>query len=517
MGFMEPELFPLFLKIAGRTCLVVGAGKIAEAKIESLVRCGAKVRVVAPTATEGIRQAAEAGTIAWERRTFAPSDLAGVFMVIAATSSPDLHEQIFRQAQRDGILCNAVDEPERCDFYYPAIVRRGPLQIAISTGGRAPALAQRLRRDLEAQFGPGYGPWVEQIGRARSELMIRAIAPEERRELLRELSSAEAFEAFQRFCSKANSSESEEIRAASEIDEKTNGIVYFLGAGPGDPELLTRKAWKILTAAEVVLHDALVAPEIVRLAHKDALVCDVGKRCGQKSISQEEIHAMLVAHASAGHMVVRLQGGDPLIFGRAGEEMTALRRAGIDFEIVPGVTAASAAAATARIPLTDRRFASRVIFLSAHRRAGELRTDQISNDAAVENVLLEIGGEAARKELATGVPARDAAPCSGTTLAIYMPGLDYGRLARDLLETGWGADTPCLLVSQASMAQERVSRMPIAALSEAEPLPAPAILIVGDVAAVGEVARTGSGEAADQHSERTADIAKDGVAAVVMS
>jgi uroporphyrin-III C-methyltransferase len=248
----------------------------------------------------------------------------------------------------------------------------------------------------------------------------------------------------------------------------------------------------------------------------------VGKRCGQKSISQEKIHAMLVAHASAGRTIVRLQGGDPLIFGRAGEEMTALRSAGVDFEIVPGVTAASAAAAAARIPLTDRRFASRVIFLSAHRRAGELPTDQILTEAVDEKGLRAIDNEAARKAATTRGTAQDAAPCSGTTLAIYMPGLDYGRVARELLEAGWAADTPCLLVSQASMAQERVSRMQIAELSEAERLPAPAILIVGNVvvvggeAVVGDVAARGSGSA-EQHAPPTADVATDGVDAIVIS
>ena len=170
------ELFPLFLKLQGRSCLVVGAGKIAEGKIESLVRCGASVRVVAPTATVGVRKAANDGQIVWEQRTFSPADLAGVFLVIAATPFPDLHEQIFQQAQRAGILCNAVDEPERCDFYYPAVLRRGPLQIAISTGGRAPLIAQRLRRELELQFGPEYGPWIEAAGQARDELMARNIS-----------------------------------------------------------------------------------------------------------------------------------------------------------------------------------------------------------------------------------------------------------------------------------------------------------------------------------------------------
>jgi precorrin-2 dehydrogenase / sirohydrochlorin ferrochelatase len=190
------ELFPVALKLQGRECLVVGAGRVAESKIESLTRCGARVRVVAPQATEKIRAMAKAGRIAWERRRYRKSDLAGLFLVVAATSSPALHEEIFRQARRAGILCNAVDEPERCDFYYPAVVRRGPLQIAISTGGRSPSLAQRLRQELELSFPAEYGAWTEAIGRARRAVLASGRPTEERKQLLKKLSNASAFDAF---------------------------------------------------------------------------------------------------------------------------------------------------------------------------------------------------------------------------------------------------------------------------------------------------------------------------------
>src|SRR5579863_6966695 len=192
------ELFPLFLKLEGRACLVVGAGRVAESKIESLIRSGAKVRVVAPQATESVREAARSGAIVWEQRGYQPSDLAGVFLVVAATSSPELHAEIFEQARREGVLCNAVDEPDRCDFYYPAVVRRGPLQIAISTSGLFPALAQRLRQDLELQFGPEYGAWIEEIARSRKELLASSLSASERNERLRELSSEQAFAKFRR-------------------------------------------------------------------------------------------------------------------------------------------------------------------------------------------------------------------------------------------------------------------------------------------------------------------------------
>lgn len=186
----------MFLKLEGKRCLVVGAGRIAESKIESLARCGARVRVVAPQATEAVREAARAGTITWEQRRFRSSDLAGIFLVVAGTSSPELHERIFRLAQRAHILCNAVDEPDRCDFYYPAVVRRGPLQIAISTGGRAPSLAQRLRHELENHFPAEYGEWTEELGRARNTVMAETHSPEERKERMAKLTSAQAFDEF---------------------------------------------------------------------------------------------------------------------------------------------------------------------------------------------------------------------------------------------------------------------------------------------------------------------------------
>jgi precorrin-2 dehydrogenase / sirohydrochlorin ferrochelatase len=192
------KLFPMFLKIAGRPCLVVGAGAVAESKIASLVEAGGKVRVIAPEATKRVRLWAEAKKIEWQRRGFQPEDLAGMFLVVAATSSRELHKEIFKDATRRGVLCNIVDVPALCDFYYPAVVQRGALQIAISTSGRSPALAQRLRKELEEQFGPEYAEWMEQLGDARDEQQAGDSEPEERKRLRHEQASEEAFEAFRR-------------------------------------------------------------------------------------------------------------------------------------------------------------------------------------------------------------------------------------------------------------------------------------------------------------------------------
>ena len=191
------SLFPLFLKLEGRRCLVVGAGNVAQSKIRSLLDSGAKVRVIAPQANTAVEEWARAGVITWEARSFEAADLEGTFLVIAATSSSAVNGTIFREAQQRNILCNAVDDPEHCDFYYGAIVRRGQLQVAISTEGQSPALAQRIRRELEAQLGPEYAGWVEELGKVREQVFATDIEPESRRQLLHELASRDAFAARQ--------------------------------------------------------------------------------------------------------------------------------------------------------------------------------------------------------------------------------------------------------------------------------------------------------------------------------
>jgi precorrin-2 dehydrogenase/sirohydrochlorin ferrochelatase len=192
------KLFPMFLKLSGRPCLVVGAGAIAESKIASLLEAGGRLCVVAPEATPQVRSWAKSNDIEWHQRTFEPRDLEGVFLVVAATSSMELHERVFEEATRRGVLCNIVDVPPLCDFYYPAVVQRGALQIAISTSGQSPALAQRLRKQLEEQFGPEYEEWLAQLGEARDKLQSASLGPEERKRLLHENASEEAFEAFLR-------------------------------------------------------------------------------------------------------------------------------------------------------------------------------------------------------------------------------------------------------------------------------------------------------------------------------
>lgn len=422
-------LFPMFVRLEGRPVLLVGAGPVGESKARGLLAAGASVTVVAPKATPAIAKLAEEGRLHWHQRLFQQSDLDGVMLVVAAVPKA-VATTIYHEAQIRGVLCNSVDDIENCDFYYPAVVNRGDLQIAISTGGHSPALAQRIRIQLEEQFGPEYAEWIQQLGAARRELFETDIDPEKRKRTLHELAAAD-------------------IAERRALAPPPTGHVYLVGAGPGDPELLTLKALRLLGQADVVLHDDLLTPEILELIPPTARIECVGKRHGDRQISQQEINRRLWEYASAGRNVVRLKGGDGAIFGRASEEMDALRAAGVPFSIVPGITAASGAAAAAGVSLTDRRLGSALVFLTAQRCKG--------NPPPNWKAVADLGGAA----------------------AIYMPGGHEGELARQLMEAGMPPETPCFVIAHASRPDEQVVEATLSEIPALPKLPAPALLLVG--------------------------------------
>ena len=424
------SLFPIFVKLEGRRVLLVGAGPVGESKIGGLFSADARITVVAPQATVAIREWASGGKVEWRPREFQASDLEGMALVIAAVPAP-IAKSVFAEARARGVLCNSVDDPENCDFYYPAVVNRGDLQIAISTAGQSPALAQRLRQELEQQFGPEYAEWIRQLGEARCALFAADGDPEGRKRRLHELAAA----------GPASGQQGPRPR--------TGGRVYLIGAGPGDPELLTLKALRILGQADAVLHDDLLTPGILELIPPTARIECVGKRHNERQVAQDEINKRLCAYAAAGQTVVRLKGGDGAIFGRASEEMDALREAGITFSIVPGVTAASGAAAAAGVSLTDRRLGSALVFLTAQRCKG--------NPPPNWKAVADLGG----------------------TAAIYMPGGHEADLARELMEGGLDPTTPCFVVSRASRSDEQVFDTTIGQLPDVPKLPAPALLLIG--------------------------------------
>lgn len=429
-------LFPIFVKLEGRPVLLVGAGPVGESKIGGLLAAGAVVTVVAPDATPGIQKLAMDGTIFWHQRTFDPSDLNGITLVVAAVPK-GIAGLIYEEAQIRGVLVNSVDDPDNCDFYYPSVVNRGDLQIAISTAGHSPALAQRIRIQLEQQFGSEYAEWIQQLGTARRDLFATDMDPEVRKQKLHEMAST------------APGPEGPGLRTGP----PKNGMVYLVGAGPGDPELLTLKALRILGQADVVLHDDLLTPEILELIPSTARIECVGKRHNERQVTQQEINRRLCEYGAAEQTVVRLKGGDGAIFGRASEEMDALRAAGISFAIVPGVTAASGAAAAAGISLTDRRQGSALVFLTAQRCKG----NPPPNWKAIADL--------------------------GATTAIYMPGGHEDDLARQLIESGLAAETSCFVVASASRPDEQVVETTLGQLPGLPKLPAPAVLLIGTVRA----------------------------------
>ena len=394
------SLLPIFVKMEGRRVLVVGAGVVALDKVTSLLRTSARITVVAPDAKVEIRALEAEGRLKWVRREFEATDLEGQQVVIAATDAPEVNAAVYRAAVERGVWSNSVDDIPNCDFFFGAVVRRGDLQIAISTAGESPAYAQRLRKEIDAQLPEDVGPWLKQIGELRREILTTLPAGEERKALLHEL--AQDGPGFgdptltAEIAVRMGRSGSWTGKAGRGFAQR--GRVYLVGAGPGDPELLTVRAVRLIESADVVLHDDLVPDAILELA-RGAEIVNVGKRCGTKSITQEEINALMVERARRGRSVVRLKSGDPLIFGRAAEEMEALREAGVEFEVVPGITSALSAAAAIPASLTDRRSASSVKFSTGHHA-------QSHDDAAMPAV-------------------------ENTTRVVYMPGRDLTLLAAE--------------------------------------------------------------------------------------
>ena len=445
------SLLPIFLKLEGRRGLLVGAGSVALDKVGSLLKTGLQLRVVAPEARPEIRALAAGGAIEWVQRAFAPTDLDGTFMVIAATDVPEVNAAVYRGCVERGIVCNSVDDIPNCDFFFGSVVSRGDLQIAISTAGESPAVAQRLRRETDAQLPVDLGEWLRTLGALRREVLEIHPRGEERKALLHQLAQRSVCESetcpSRLMARKPLDSHSIEIdNAAIASKSAEEGKVYLVGAGPGDPDLLTVKALRLIQSADVILHDDLVPAAILALAPRAEIV-NVGKRCGMKTITQQEINALMVDHARAGRSVVRLKSGDPLLFGRAAEEMNALREAGVAFEVVPGITSALAAAAAIPASLTDRHTASNVIFSTGHHA-------QSHNDAAL--------------------PALEDA-----TRVVYMPGRDLTLLAAQWRSEGLPAELPCVLVSRAGQPDQEVRSTTLGALGGAPPVQAPSLLLAG--------------------------------------
>jgi len=446
------DFLPLFHKLQNRRVLVVGGGEIALRKARLLADAGATLRVVSPDVGRELCELVEHGAGELILRGYQADDLNGVSLVIAATDDVPLNAQISEQAQAIGIPVNVVDAPALCSVIFPAIVDRSPLIVAVSSGGDAPVLARLIRAKIETWIPATYGQLagLAKIFRAQ----VKSLFPDvqQRRVFWEDVFQGPVAEsAFAGKLGEARRLLEDKINGAA---PQALGEVYLVGAGPGDPDLLTFRALRLMQQADVVLYDRLVAPAIVELCRRDAERIYVGKRRADHAVPQEQINQRLIDLAKSGKRVLRLKGGDPFIFGRGGEEIEQLAAHGIPFQVVPGITAASGCSAYAGIPLTHRDHAQSVRFVTGHLKDG-------SADLPWSELV-----------------------ASSQTLVFYMGLVGLPTICQQLVAHGRAASTPAALIQQGTTENQRVFTGTLANLPDLvarHEVHAPTLVIVGEV------------------------------------
>lgn len=443
---------PIFFDIRDQPCLVVGGGEVAARKCAMLRRAGARVTVVAPSLNAALSADLAADRIAHRAAEFRDEELAGMALAIAATSDDAVNRAVAAAAKARRIPVNVVDQPALCSFIFPSIIERAPLIVAVSSGGASPVLARLLRARLETLIPAGYGRLAALAGAFRDQVKARFKPAERRRfwervlegpiaELVHGGREAEARKALQ--------ASLDDPRPAS-----GGGEVSLVGAGPGDPDLLTFRALRLMQRADVVVYDRLVSQPVLDLVRLDAERIYAGKERARHALPQEDINHLLVRLAKEGKRVVRLKGGDPFIFGRGGEEIDRLAAEGIPFQVVPGITAASGCASYAGIPLTHRDCAQSVVFVTGHLQDGSMNLNW---------------------------PAL-AQPRQ--TIVFYMGLLGIDILCRELVAHGLPGTTPAALVQQGTTPGQRVLTGDLATLPgivSRGDVKAPTLIIVGEV------------------------------------
>ena len=440
---------PITLRLAGARVLVVGGGEVAARKVRLLLKAAPAIEIVALELNAELTALVEQGVIRASGAAFDAAQVQGCRLVIAATDDRDFNRSVAAAADAANVPVNVVDDPAPSSFITPSLVERAPLWVAISSGGAAPVLARRLRERIEALLPTGYGKLAAFMERHRPR--VKALAVEQRRALWEQFLDGPGPERLL---------VGDEAAAAIELEsliqgEPARGEVYLVGAGPGDPDLLTFRALRLMQQADVVLFDRLVSPAIMELVRRDAERIFVGKRRNQHTVPQDEINAELVRLAKAGKRVLRLKGGDPFIFGRGGEEIAELSAQGIAFQVVPGITAASGCAAYAGIPLTHRDCAQSCIFVTGHARADgtlNLHWDQLAR--------------------------------RGQTVVFYMGVVTLPRVCAELMAHGLPADWPIALVEDGTQPTQRVVIGTLADLPAKVAAQAPSgasLIIVGEV------------------------------------
>jgi len=461
---MRPlAVLPVFFELAGRRAVVAGGGEAAVWKAELLAAAGARVEVFAPDPCAelyALSVTPPAGSVVVARRRWRAEDLAGAALAIGALVG-DEAALFAAAARRHGVPVNVIDTPGLSDFSFVSIVNRSPVVIGISTGGGAPVLGQAIRAKIEALLHPALGAWAAAAQRLRAVVKARLPMGAARRDLWRRFAD--------RALAARGAPTEQDLRDLAFSASRNCGSVALVGAGPGDPELLTLKALRSLQSADVILYDRLVSPEILELARREARRMLVGKTGGGASCRQDDINRLMVRLARDGKRVVRLKGGDPMVFGRAAEELAACRAAGIAVEVVPGITAALGAAAELQIPLTDRRHTRRVQFVTGHAEAG-------------------------------GAPEQDWPSLADpwTITAFYMSARTFTDMLPKLIAAGLDPATPALAISAATTPRSRhvacaVTDLPAALANSA--LRQPCLILVGK-----GLAEAHADAAADAHS-----------------
>jgi uroporphyrin-III C-methyltransferase / precorrin-2 dehydrogenase / sirohydrochlorin ferrochelatase len=366
------DFLPIFVNIKQQPCLVVGGGAVAARKVSLVLKAGAKVTVVSPELARELSEMAEKGEITHQARDFEDTDINEPVLVIAATDNQAVNEKISQLAKARGIPVNVVDNPKLCSFIMPSIVDRSPVQIAISTGGASPVLARMIRTKLEGCIPAAYGRLAGLVDGFRDKVKAKFSNVEQRRIFWESvLDGTVADRVFSGHEDEARV-ELEKAVEAGNAEADLQGEVYLVGAGPGDPDLLTFRALRLMQAADVVVFDRLVSPAIRELVRRDAEMIYVGKKRDQHTMQQENINELLVRLAKEGKRVLRLKGGDPFIFGRGGEEIELLAQEKVPFQVVPGITAASGCSTYAGIPLTHRDYSQACVFVTGHLKDGSI-------------------------------------------------------------------------------------------------------------------------------------------------
>jgi uroporphyrin-III C-methyltransferase / precorrin-2 dehydrogenase / sirohydrochlorin ferrochelatase len=435
-------LYPIFLKLENKPILVVGGGKVSEQKIKGLLDVNANVTVVSPQVTEWIDTLVSEKKITLWRREYLENDVEGFFLVFAATNNPVVHQQIFNDAASHNIPVNVVDVPDLCNFYLASIFHDGDLKIAVSTNGKSPTLGKIIRGRIAEEFGKNYPELLNRLSEIRPYVHSAFIEADKRKEVLEKIVDDEL--------KKINDG-----RLSLTPTCQKAGKVLLVGAGPGDPELISVKGLRAIQNADVILYDALIQKELLLNARRDCELINVGKRSGKHSVSQEEINGILVVKAKEGKVVVRLKGGDPFIFGRGGEETEALRHEGINTEIIPGITAGIGIPSSLGISLTKRGYSSNVVFVTGNEQSGKESEIAWQKISAID------------------------------TIVVYMGIKNIRHIVKNLIGAGRFPETSAVVIFGGTTPEEIVVRGTLNTIAddvERVITDAPGIIVIGDVA-----------------------------------